>query len=835
MLGNSQLNKNAMLQAESWLITLQGVVQGVGCRPKIKHLADRNGICGWVRNQGNRVVIYCEGLGADLEQFAGAVAAGFSILEIDKDQSHGQKVYGTNSFDRSSGNFQILGSQTIDDHLMLTPDAAPCELCLEELFSSSHTTTDSSSSKAVDRRAGYPFISCSECGPRYAIAHGAPFDRINTSMDSFQLCRNCDEEFSDPEDRRHHAQTLSCPDCGPQLKLLDGAGEPLFPKQKPTEENHICDRAIQRMLNTLVEGGVIAVKTGTGFQLVCCAESASAVARLRELKQRQHKPFALMVKDLEEARELCQVTQKEQELLSSSVAPLVIMQRNRQSQINLADNIAADNPYLALMLPSHGIYHLLMQAVSFPLIVTSANRSGESIAADDRELLAGFSGKLDLIVSHTMAVVRALDDSIFQVIREKPLCLRAGRGLAPVVFDLSWLEKLACEEPKANSQKSALALGAELKNTVAVFNGSQIIVSHYHGDLESTSILNRQKHSVAYLLGKNPKIEGVVSDLHPHSQRAEAFSQFIDGKCQQHLVQHHVAHARAVQVEHQIQERHLAVVWDGFGFGVPENDQQAPRYWGSEFLLIDGATVDSVGYFESLPLLGGDQAMREPRRMALAALWPTLGEKSFTTLAEKQQSTSSPLFSQLEEGIWQALLDDLLASNKVGPSTRAAGRWFDAVSCLLGLVANNRYEGDAAMQLQFLAETAIAENERVWDVEFEVKVKHGKRIFDPASLLPWLMNEGIPSAEKALGFHQALVKSIVSMADDLKVSAISLSGGCFQNRLLTNLLTHALQKKGIAVYWSQKLAVNDGNLAAGQAYDWVLTNYNKLNQVKGAG
>lgn len=783
---------------KGWLIRLGGIVQGVGCRPKIKQMATQYGLFGWVRNLGNQVEAYCVGDKANFDLFVASLNSEYLILNHEYCENPLANLF----VEQTLQEFKIVSSEIGQDQLMLTTDAAPCKACLSELLEPS---TD-----ANQRRFGYPFISCCECGPRYSIAHHAPFDRANTDMDLFHLCSSCQEEFSDPNDRRYHAQTISCPECGPQFRLLNASGELI----SGAASVDAMASVVMPLANSLENGDVIAIKTSSGFQLICSANNERSVARLRELKQRDHKPFAVMVKDIDEAEEYCCINVTEAKLLSSAAAPLVIMKKLRKENhlrddLSVGDNVAPDNPYLALMLPSHPIYHLLLQKIKFPLVVTSANRSGGVIAGDEDELLQSFAGEIDLIASHDLPITRVLDDSIFQVVGETPMCLRAGRGVAPVVYDVSGTG--------GESSEVSIGLGAELKNTLARYDGSKVVVSHYHGDLESISVLNRQVQSMEYLTERFDGPSQCISDLHPHSQRAEAFSGHIKKNKAQHLLQHHEAHARAVQLEFPSLERHLAVVWDGFGWGADEK-KDGENYWGSEFFLIDNADIQSVGHFASMALLGGDFGMKEPRRMALSALWPAYEAESFSLLEEKFQMNTGAVFSKLEKQIWQQFLSSKENGKEPMTYTRAMGRWFDAVSAMLGLIANNRYEGDAAMRLQYLAETATESK----DLTFEVFSMDDKSVFDPTSVLSWLLSEEETPANRALGFHNALANTILFMACKLDVSRVSLSGGCFQNKLLVLLIEKALAAEGIKVFWPQKMAINDGNIAAGQVYDSVL-------------
>ncbi|MGB5326246.1 MAG: carbamoyltransferase HypF [Pseudomonadales bacterium] len=770
----------------SLAIQITGIVQGVGCRPAIKRLADKYPLYGWVKNKDSEVEVYVQGAVNDLEHFHLTLAQMFSQQSVVlQDRGHNA------SDNHPQQGFVIAQSAGESTALPITADLALCERCHTELFDQSN------------RRYQYPFISCTQCGARYSITVSAPFDRERTTLEPFKPCKACEAEYRDPHNRRFHAQTIACPACGPAVRLLDADGKTV----------HAADCWHDRARQTLVAGGIIAIKTAGGFQLCALASKSRPIDKIRALKQRPHKPFALLMPGIEQIEQYCLPNTAEKALLCSPIAPLVIMRgRNNAADdgTGLADNVAPGNPYIAAMLPHHPLQHLLMQELDEPLVATSANRSGEALVTDDEHLLEAFAGELDLIVTHNLPIHRSLDDSIFQVIDHRPMCLRAGRGVAPIVLDLA-----QHDDKTLNQEAGLLALGAQLKNSVAVSHNNKVMLSQYHGDLENISALNRQQQTVHDFTRANAHSLQVIVDAHP---QRPAIIESLDADTIT-AVQHHEAHARACQFEHAIDEPHLAVVWDGFGYG------SETCMFGGEFFLIHDESIARFAQLAELELLGGDRAMREPRRMALAALWPFYGDKSFSVLDSIWQKT---LFTEQE----QKLLTPLLRDSKM--TTRAAGRWFDAIACLLGISERNRFEADAAMQLQYLAEQAVAEQAvseqatgntlaaEAYALEepYRVAINRGETawIVDFFAMTEQVLSDKSTLPVKALRFHNSLAATVASLADIAKVKVVSLSGGCFQNRLLLELCRRQLEHKHIRCYWPEKIPVNDGGIAAGQIF-----------------
>ncbi|MBT8150209.1 MAG: carbamoyltransferase HypF [Gammaproteobacteria bacterium] len=757
-------------------IKIIGIVQGIGCRPAIKRLADEYQLRGWVRNNGREVEVFVQAEAKHLGHFHAALVKMFAQQSVILQDRRLNTIHNESQQNSAVQGFAIKESTGEPGALAITPDLALCGTCRAELFDK------------ANRRYQYPFISCTQCGSRYSISTSAPFDRERTKLKAFKPCDSCTAEYTNPRDRRFHAQTIACQCCGPQLNLLDAHGNTV----------HAPGAWQDYARKTLIDGGIIAIKTAGGFQLYALASNSQAIQKIRKLKQRPYKPFALLMPGIAQLEQYCLPGAAEKALLCSPIAPLVIVRSRKNSAgdiARLADNVAPKNPYIAAMLPHHPLQHLLMQVLDEALVATSANRSGEALIADDEHLLQAFTGELDLIVTHNLPIHRPLDDSIFQVIDDRPMCLRAGRGVAPIVIDLARHIDQAKEK-----EASLLALGAQLKNSIAVSHNNKVILSQYHGDLENISVLDRQQQTLRDYTLANARSLHVIVDAHP---RRPAIIDALEVNTTS-VVQHHEAHARACQLEHAIKEPHLAVVWDGFGFG------SEACMWGGEFFLIHNAALSPFAQLAELELLGGDRAMHEPRRMALAALWPLYGDKSFDKL---DGIWRKKLFTEQE----QKLLKPLLRKSRM--TTRAAGRWFDAVACLLRISEHNRFEADAAMQLQYLAEHAVGNDEA-----YRIEIKRGETAWtiDFFAVAEQILSDNSALPIKAMRFHNTLAETIARMADKAKVKAVSLSGGCFQNRLLLELCRRQLERKHIRCFWPEKIPINDGGIAAGQILAGIL-------------
>ncbi|MBN1378797.1 MAG: carbamoyltransferase HypF [Gammaproteobacteria bacterium] len=760
--------QNHSINISRFRLHISGAVQGVGFRPFVYKLAQALNLTGWVRNDIRGLYIEIEGSTQDLTVFQQRLQTEAPpIAEIKQIQQFTLTPLGERQF-------EIVASDTLPDQQpkpSVLPDLASCPECLQEIQDS------------ANRRFRYPFTSCTLCGPRWSIIEALPYDRPNTTMTGFPFCPACEKEYTNPANRRFHHQVNTCPVCGPQLTLWDRSGATLAAREA----------ALQQVVLALKQGKIIALKGIGGFQLLVDAHNEEAVTELRRRKQRPAKPFALMCSDLQQIRQFCCVNSAEQILLQSIAAPIVLLKKKTVDL--LAPSIAPGNPYLGIMLPYSVLHHLLLQDFGSALICTSGNVSGDPICKDNNEALHRLHNIADLFLVHDRPVARALDDSVAQVVLDKPVLLRRARGYAPRPIDV----KTKMPSP------AVLAVGAHIKNTIALAlpgeeHVSEIMLSAHLGDLDAPdtrdAFLNRiEKYKELYRL--KPAL--IVHDLHPDYHSTQYA---INTDTKKFAVQHHWAHVAACMAEHQLDQRVLAVTWDGVGLG---DDGTA---WGGEFMLADLQGYKRLGFLLPFPLPGGDQAARDSRRSLLGALHVVShGDQELA-----RQLLPENIFSRMELHTFTTMLE----RNVNIVQTSSAGRLFDAASSLLNLSQQNRFEGESAMALQFAAQTST--DNTVIELP---QIKQGDYIVIDWRPLLLRMTEGRrhnePVNKLAMLFHLTLVKAIVDYVATIPGYPVVLTGGCFQNRLLLQLTIEALQQREIKVYWPQQIPANDGGIAFGQA------------------
>ena len=763
-------------------LRVRGRVQGVGFRPFVYRLATDLGLDGWVRNDGEGVLIALAGDESLLARFGARLAAEAPVLSrIDSVES---LPAGRLSIPPG---FCIEASSAGPVTTGITPDAATCGDCLAELFD------------PADRRWRYPFINCTHCGPRFTITAGLPYDRPMTSMARFALCPDCRREYEDPRDRRFHAQPNACPVCGPRLALADATGVPLA-----------VNDAIAEALARIAAGQIVAVKGLGGFHLVCDARNGAAVARLRERKHRDEKPFAVMVANTASARQLARVDAAAAALLEAVERPIVLLPKSEDGAAALP-GVAPGLAEIGLMLPYTPVQYLLFheaagrplgsawlqQAQPLALVATSANPGGEPLVIGNDEAIERLGAIADVFVLHDRDILVRCDDSVVRPGsaigngssgsgRRSASFVRRARGYTPAPIML------------ARPGPAVLATGAYLKNTACLTRGAQAFLSPHIGDLDNAASRMALEEAVAHLqrvLEIRP--EAVAHDLHPDFFSTQLARRLADELGVPAIgVQHHQAHIAAIAAEHRFEGPLLGVALDGVGLG--ESDQA----WGGELLRLDGSRYARLGHLRELPLPGGDRAAREPWRMAAAVLhlcgW---GEEIAGRFASQQAA---------------ATVAEMLARDLNCPRTSSAGRWFDAAAGLLGVSAVMNYEGQAAMQLEALATRhrgAVLEG-GLWRLDGGV--------LDLLPLLQHLADERDPVAGAAL-FHStlaaALTEWIALAARRERITTVALGGGCLLNRLLTAQLGALLRARGLAVLAAEQSPPNDGGIALGQA--WV--------------
>jgi hydrogenase maturation protein HypF len=707
-------------------VVLYGAVQGVGFRPFVYRLATEMGLCGTVLNSSAGLVVEAEGERGELERF-------FERLEAEKPRAAVVLARETSSLAPAGfTKFEILHSdEAAEKTAAVLPDLATCPECLRELLD------------PANRRHNYPFTNCTQCGPRYTIVLDIPYDRPRTTMRSFTLCPECLREYTDPANRRFHAQPNACPVCGPQLTL-----------------------GVATAARKLAAGRILALKGIGGFQLLVDARNEEAVARLRQLKHREEKPFALMMPSLETVREYCEVSEAEARVLQSAAAPIVLL-RPLAHPAALARNVAHNSPHLGVMLPYSPLHHLLMREFPFPLVATSGNLSDEPIATDNDDARRRLAGIADVFVMHDRPVARPCDDSVVRVQRGREHVMRRARGYAPLPVRIE------------RALAPVLAVGGHLKNTVAIAAGRQVFVSQHVGDLDTLEARRAFENAIDDLCRLYRfRPEMVACDLHPdYASTHWAVASGLPVV----RVQHHQAHAASCAAENSIRGPYLGVSWDGTGYGLDGT------IWGGEFFMVEDGRFERVAHLRPLRLPGGEAAVKQGWRSEASLLYETFGP----------DAVADPVIRRmLERGV-------------NAPLTSSVGRLFDAVSAMAGVARESRFEGQAAM----LLERAI---EGLQTDEAYPLSESG----DWAPLVEAVRRDaaaGAPKACIAARFHNALANWIAAVAARTGVRQVALSGGVFQNGYLVERAAALLESRGFVVYTHQRVPANDGGIALGQA------------------
>lgn len=736
-------------------LTIGGRVQGVGYRPYVYRQAAHHGIAGWVRNRSGVVEVLLQGAATAVEQLAADLIEQAPPLAqpylISRHEEQGVPAY---------DGFSILPSDGSDaPQIHVPPDYFACADCLREMRD------------PQDRRYRYPFINCTQCGPRYTLIAHLPYDRPNTSMAAFPLCPACRIEYENPADRRFHAEPVACPQCGPRLRFVQG-------------DAIITDNeaALRAAVNALRGGAIVAVKGVGGYHLLCDATSDEAVQRLRARKQRPHKPLAVMFPSqgddgLTALRTQLEPDAAEAALLHSPQRPIVLCRRRADS--TLAPSLAPGLSEIGAMLPYAPLHHLLLDDCGGPLVATSGNISGEPVLTDDTEAAQRLAGIADAFLHHDRPILRPADDPVWRSTAGAPRPLRLGRGNAPLELELPF----TLPEP-------LLAVGGHMKNSLALAWEGRIVVSPHIGDLDAPRSLAVFEQVVADLQRLyGVQATRVVCDAHPGYASSKWARQ--SGLPVQ-AVQHHHAHASALYGEHRSNGDWLVFAWDGVGLG------SDGTLWGGETLWGRPGRWQRVGSLRPFHLPGGDKASREPWRVALALLW----ECDMATPALHPEQV-------LLHQAWQQRLN--------APQSSAAGRLFDAAAALSGTCTNASFEGQGPMQLEAVA---LSDAE---PIALPLYDDRGVLRSDWAPLLPMLTDTKLSVAARAGRFHASLAATIADQARTLRqrhhFTTVALGGGVFQNRLLTELAGAALEAAGFTVRLATQLPCNDGGLCYGQVIE----------------
>lgn len=771
-------------------VNVRGTVQGVGFRPCVYRLARALELTGWVRNSSNGVVIEVEGTAKAIETF-------LERLQVDAPAAASIEAIRTSLIPaRGDASFAIgTSAEPGERTLVIPPDLATCADCLREL------------ADPDDRRFRYPFLTCTQCGPRYSLLTAIPYERSNTTMAGFELCSNCRTEYSSESDRRFHAEPIACLICGPSLCLWDEQGH----------ETTNDEAAFQQAATLLEQGLVVAVKGLGGFQLWVDAKSEDAVRRLRNRKQRVDKPFAVLFPSIDAIRDYCLLSSDEEALLCSPQAPIVLARKRRDAV--LADAVAPGNPYLGVMVPTTPLHHLLMASLQRPMVATSGNRSEEPIVIDEHEALARLKGIADALLVHDRPIARPVDDSVVLVVKRMPerhergeadqrktdrLILRRARGYVPQA--IRWSDNSSA----GTAQGPILAVGGHLKNTVALLTGDRVVLSQHLGDLstvEADQAFRQAIEDLQRLLQIEP--QAIACDLHP-DYRSTSFARQLAASLTVPLipVQHHHAHVASCMAEHKLNGEVLGIAWDGAGYGT---DGQV---WGGEFLVASYLGSSRFAHLRPFRLPGGEAAMRDPSRSAAAVLWELM----------REEMLGYDFPSWKEPGDRRQQLAILLRSGIASPWTTSLGRLFDAVASLTGLCSQASFEGQAAMAVQFAAEReweAGGGRAQSYPIDLVRSENSGtKWMVDWRPMISPILDDlgrGHRPELIAAQFHVSLADATVRVAHAAGLPRVVLTGGCFQNRLLLSFVRGRLEEAGFTVYSHSLVPPNDGGLSLGQA------------------
>ncbi|MCX5676295.1 MAG: carbamoyltransferase HypF [Planctomycetota bacterium] len=757
-------------------IRVRGIVQGVGFRPTVYRLASERGLGGWVLNDAEGVLIELEGPPERIDDFLAALResppplAEITSVECAEAEPRGETVFGIAP---SAG-----GGKTA----LVSPDMAVCPDCLRELLD------------PRDRRFRYPFINCTNCGPRYSIIMDIPYDRPKTTMRAFAMCPPCRREYEDPADRRFHAQPNACPACGPRLALVDARGGPVA-----------CDDPVRAAREALLAGRIAAIKGLTGFHLACDARSDAAVRELRRRKGRDQKALAMMAASVEAAARRAAVGPVQRRLLESRERPIVLLRK--RADHDLSALVAPASPYFGLMLPYAPLHYLLFEGDFPPMVMTSGNLSEEPICREDDEAIRRLAGIADLYLVHNRPIQTVCDDSVMTVQRGRPLMLRRGRGFAPRPL------ALPVEAPGP-----ILAVGPELKNAVCLVRGRQAFVSQHIGDLKNALAAGYFEATIdkmERLLEVRPAV--IAHDLHPGYLSTRYARRRAAGESVRLIgVQHHHAHIASVMAENGLAGEVIGLAMDGTGYG-PDG-----TIWGGEVLRASAARFERLGHLAYVALVGGDAAIEHPVRIAWAFLVQAYGPQE----ALRRRAGRLARVEEKDLRLWA----EMMAKGVNSPPACGLGRLFDAVSVLADVCSDSSYEGQPAVELEAAAEGAPDD---IAPYDYGIIEGEGRSgapapegwVIDTMPVIRGVVADveaGRPRAEISARFHATVAAMLAAAArrarSDTGLSRVALGGGCFANDRLVRTLAPRLEADGFEVFVHRDVPPGDGGVALGQAY-----------------
>lgn len=745
-------------------INIKGVVQGVGFRPFVYRLAQDIGLNGYVCNTTNGVDIEIEG---SHKKIAGFVKR----LQIQKPRaSRIDKISILDLKPKSYERFSIKKSRVGKGFTQISPDIATCEYCLQEF------------NDREDRRYRYPFINCTNCGPRYSIILKTPYDRKSTSMKDFVMCKDCAAEFVEVMDRRFHAQPDCCADCGPRLFLRTLAGSKV-----------ICKDSIIKTAELLKQGKIVAIKGLGGFHIACDAANDKAVRTLRRLKRRPTKPFAIMVK-FSDLTKIIDISESEKKLLNSPIAPIMLVRKKGRI---ISESVAPNNPYLGVMVPYVPLHHLLLEQIPY-LVMTSGNIQDEPIVTDDDIVVKKLSRIVTHYLSHDRAIINRCDDSIGFCLPDRGFSIiRRSRGYAPSHIELPY------------SVKPSLATGPYLKNTFTLANHREAYVSPHIGDLDNIETLEFFDEMVEkYKRWFHIEPEMIIHDLHPDYLSTKIAKRMKGKKI---AVQHHVAHVVSCLGEHGVLDKAIGIAFDGTGFGTDG------KIWGGEFFIGDLGDQKRVGHLEYLPLPGGEASIMKPYRIALAYLYKLFGSSAARSGKRRSRLAAANEISQLIPLQEIKMITRMVELDRNVIYTSSMGRLFDCVAAMLGLIQKITYEAEAAINLEYIVHSGVSAGypyalELTEPLVIKIEPMLGAIVRD--------IEKGIPSSVIAAKFHNTVAAFSLDVTEKLstlyRVKKVCFSGGVFQNRYLLKLMLAKFEKAGFEVYFHHKLPTNDGCISYGQ-------------------
>lgn len=754
-----------------YVVKVYGIVQGVGFRPYAYNLAIKNNLKGWVSNDGSSLILDLEGKRENIKNF---------LTNLVNNPPSMSRIRNITSVRESLINYRDFtirkSSNKVDEgRKYLLSDIAICEDCIKEIKDKESPWYE------------YPFTSCTNCGPRYSIINNIPYDRETINMDAFDMCKECRDKYESPKNRRFHAQTISCPNCGPVLTLMDNKGDVIN-----------CDNELSYVRSLIKAGRIIAIKGIGGFHLCCDGFNAIAVDNLRKRKNRPDKPLALMMRNMETIKNYVQVSVKEEEVLKSPAAPIVLLKIKENINLRpIAKNVAPKMNYLGIMLPYTPLHHLIFKEGLEALVMTSGNLSGGTVEYENERALKKLGQVADYFLINDRTINMPIDDSVAKVVNNKLVISRIGRGYAPYYIDLSVKENI-------------LATGSEMKNTFALSGDGVALMSQYGGDLKNLEVYKEYVHNIEHLKKLlNYKPSYIVLDKHPNfavrDYVTESYLKLIE-------VQHHFAHMVSAMVEHNINQKVIGIIYDGVGYGEDGN------LWGGEFLIGDRKNFKRVGQYSYMKIQGGDSATKSIYKIALSFL-AKIDDESIRDYAVKEIKTHlEEIIGEREAEIYinnhyRALDKDINCYE-----TSSVGRIFDAVASLLGIRQDISYDGQGAIELETLIAEGIEAGYK-YDISNDGWYSQVDMIPTFEDIIIDIQRE-IASAVISTKFHNTLANITVDIVKKIRrksgLHSVVLSGGVFENRYLLKSTSHRLEEEGFKVYFNERIPINDGGISVGQ-------------------